>query len=497
MNKIFKKTVFSVATCALLLSLQGCGEDRAGIALGSGELGDNSLGTQYIAPADRDGDGISDTDEKNGYVNACGETFTSDPDKWDSDGDGMSDGYEKTHSYTHDGGTYCTYPTDKDRDKDGIEDGDEQLINVGSSYKTDPTDSDTDNDGLLDGYEINTSFTDPTDKDSDDDRLSDGYETNLSHTDPNNKDTDGDGVTDGIEVCGTSASNQDGTGKIVSTDDSSVNPNTSNNFYDDILNLANDDAINKNGLNGFSDSRCQSPANYNSNDNPDKIDALDKTNDSDGDGRPNDKEKERAHNTDPLHAGKDYNLTTVTADVNDSISNGYYYSWITQTSDGQKMVKANFVYVPKADSKGFWVAKYLSVFTDDNKNSVKFVNGGDKVDNRTNANAQTLVENSKTSLGINTNISLPTFTQYKEIFAVKSSSNNDCITIKNSVGDTNMPKDATDEICEIIPTSASAAKQEFKDGGTVYIKSDGTLSEDSSTNRDPSTHFRAATGYVQ
>lgn len=86
-----------------------------------------------LSNPDRDGDGLSDEDERNRGL---------DPDAWDTDGDGLSDGWESSHQ---------------------------------SDYGCDPLKADTDGDGLNDGLELRLG-TKPNDADSDDDGLSDGEE---------------------------------------------------------------------------------------------------------------------------------------------------------------------------------------------------------------------------------------------------------------------------------------------------------------------------------
>jgi hypothetical protein len=365
---------------------------------------------------------------------------------------------------------------------------------------------DTDGDGLLDGDEVNalnapqnisSKPTDPTDKDSDDDGLSDGYEASLSHTDPNNIDTDGDGVTDGIEACGTNTATRDGNGYVVSTLDAAVNiDEKSSSFYDDIISVATD-AINANNLNGVSDDRCQSPANLNSSDIPDIIDALDKTNDSDGDQRPNINEKEKG--TDPLYAGSCSSDSNLTACAQNDIDTKAYYPWITQTPDGQKMVEAGFVYVPKADSKGFWVSKYEARCQDgsnscSNDDVVVFKNFNN-TSSRNNLEidvAKELVTNSSIA-DTDYSLILPMRSQYQDIFKVKSGTGNtNCIIIKNSVGDANMPKNAQDEICEITDSNKEFVK--YSDG--TYRYNNG-VTFDSGTNPATDTTFRATTNYIK
>lgn len=93
------------------------------------------------APADTDGDGITDEDEI-----AAG----TDPDKADTDGDGLSDSAEVTA-----GTDALVADTDGDTLADGAEAG----------AGADPLVADTDGDGYLDGWEVSAG-TDPADDDS-------------------------------------------------------------------------------------------------------------------------------------------------------------------------------------------------------------------------------------------------------------------------------------------------------------------------------------------
>jgi hypothetical protein len=133
-------------------------------------------------PGDRDGDGVSDRDERRAGT---------DPRSADSDRDGISDGRERRLG---------TDPLAADSDGDGIGDRRE----AGSGGKLDPTKGDTDGDGLSDAEEVAIG-TDPSTADGDGefgaarDGLSDAKEVELG-TDPNAYDTDGDGNPDGYEV---------------------------------------------------------------------------------------------------------------------------------------------------------------------------------------------------------------------------------------------------------------------------------------------------------
>ncbi len=104
----------------------------------------NAAGTSAAMTAevqgDRDGDGLSDSQE---------EIIGTDPDNPDTDSDGLTDGEEVL--------TWGTNPLNRDTDGDVLLDGDEV-----HTYGTDPTNPDTDGDGIPDGVEIATG-TDPLD----------------------------------------------------------------------------------------------------------------------------------------------------------------------------------------------------------------------------------------------------------------------------------------------------------------------------------------------
>ncbi|HHD75863.1 MAG TPA: hypothetical protein ENK95_03445, partial [Campylobacterales bacterium] len=162
----------------------------------------------------------------------------------DSDGDGLLDSEELF---------YGTNPDSNDTDNDGLLDIDE--IN---SYDTNATNADTDNDGLLDGLEINTYETNATNSDTDGDCLLDSFEVLNYETNASNADTDSDGVEDGLEIYG------DLNASCIDTPESLLDePNSS-------------------------------PANDNLPAGSTLIDALDPTNDSDGDYQANIKELECA-----------------------------------------------------------------------------------------------------------------------------------------------------------------------------------------------------------
>ena len=90
--------------------------------------------------------------------------------KPDSDGDGLTDSDERN--------IYNTDPNNPDTDADGLTDGDEVR-----AYKTDPRNPDTDGDGLADGAEVLKHKTNPLNPDTDGDGVKDGAEIDAE-TDP-------------------------------------------------------------------------------------------------------------------------------------------------------------------------------------------------------------------------------------------------------------------------------------------------------------------------
>jgi hypothetical protein len=455
--------------CGLIFSLQGCGSDRAGITPEKAKELDG-LSSRNVTVDDRDGDGISNDDETNGWTNACGESFTTDPDNWDSDGDYLKDGSER--DYKSNG--KCTNPANPDSDGDGLKDGDELRSEVNRTQVTNPIDSDSDDDGLNDYQEVEVKDTNATNQDSDGDMLSDGVEVNSASTNPKLFDSDSDGVSDGIEVCGTTNGSGYGSGKVITVSNSSVNINITDgsDFYTDKL----ETLVNHYG--GGSD--CSTPANSNSSDSPDKIDALDPTNDSDGDGRPNASEK--AKSKDPL----DYNST---------------YPWITETADGVKMIAAGFEYIPKgsSDGKGFWMGKYEANERPSDATKVDFNASKDSPashDILTGSNktqATTLISNSQVS-GLTRgdyNISLPLHSQYEDLFRVDNGFNgSECLKVKNPFNDANVAFTYETEICEL------KSHDELVKDIVTYHYMDGNNSTFGASNNSPDTSFRATTGYI-
>ncbi len=167
-----------------------------------------SVSITIIDPArvDKDGDGLSDAEEKE---------LGTDPYKADTDGDGLSDKYETMIG---------SNPLDNDSDDDSLNDYYENLVMP--FYTLDPLDkpdtdkdgvinildNDSDNDGLLDGEEIKCIYeyypwspefwfgTNPYNNDSDYDHLSDYDEKFIYKTSAITSDTDNDGLSDYDEL---------------------------------------------------------------------------------------------------------------------------------------------------------------------------------------------------------------------------------------------------------------------------------------------------------
>lgn len=142
------------------------------------------LGDGESADLDTDGDGLSDSLEKE---------YGLDYRKADTDGDGLSDYQELYMTWTE--------PLLKDTDGNGISDADEDLDGDGLSnieeitYGTHPAFTDTDGDNLTDGEEILEYKSDPLVEDTDGDGLDD-YDDVVLGFSPLLQDTDGNGVLD-------------------------------------------------------------------------------------------------------------------------------------------------------------------------------------------------------------------------------------------------------------------------------------------------------------
>ena len=456
MKSIIKGSLISVATCAVLLSLQGCGKDRAGISSNDPRVVGNSSvsGPRNPVPGDDDHDWIPDDQEGPGkrYPLAV-------PGERDSDHDGLADGCELGYSDAVRDVPACapfvnnpTNPQDPDSDHDGISDPDEAvdgyIIPTIGKVTSNPNKKDTDDDGIQDniekdGYTVGTfgkKYTNPNEKDTDGDLLSDGFEKDKS-INPRSIDSDGDFVNDGIEVCGTGAfATTRDNGEIKKVNSGDVTTQSAN-FYDDKLTGS---IVNYNNLRG-----CGSPATTNN-----KVDALNPSNDSDGDERPNNKEY-KVDNTDPLHAGHEPGATA--AEAADDIVAKYYSGWITQKEPGRTLISKGFVYIPKDNqgNPGYWMAKYEAVRTGNNQNATTVVfnlaasNTINKVANADMGAAEQLI--ASTSPVANKQIALPTSNQYKQLKNVNDGFDNadNCLKLKNRHSDPEVSISYTDKVCEL------------------------------------------------
>jgi len=220
---------------------------------------------------------------------------------------------------------------DGDRDLDGLSDLDE--VNI---HHTDPDNADTDGDGVNDGDEVNIYHTNPNSADSDNDGLSDGLEINTYDTNATNADTDGDCLLDGFEILNyeTNATNVD-------TDGDKVNDGIE--IYSDVAGVVNNSCI-------VTPETLAAGANPNPakdgipDASTDVINALDPTNDSDGDGQSNARENNCTEG-DPLDANK-------------------ICPFLDETTEGAVLKKYGYTYVPGGfdvdgdgvNEGGFWMS---------------------------------------------------------------------------------------------------------------------------------------------
>ncbi len=205
--------------------------DNGGVADGAEDINQNGkvdpgeknpldAADDASAPADSDGDGLTNAEEL---------AFGTNPNDKDSDDDGVLDGAEPNWNVDMDGDGLID-ALDPDSDNDGLLDGTELGVVTASSdtdvtkkrfiadaepgSRTSALKKDTDNGGLADGFEdlnkngkIETGETDPLDPaddgttpplDSDNDGLPDAEELAI-RTNPNDNDSDDDGIVDGAE----------------------------------------------------------------------------------------------------------------------------------------------------------------------------------------------------------------------------------------------------------------------------------------------------------
>lgn len=197
--------------------LKGTSHFAVGAELRIGlSLFQNKPDPQNSFPKDKDGDGLSNADERR---------WGSKPKDKDTDGDTILDGNEEFDldvgepmDTDHDGVINLLDPDD---DGDGIPTRTEVMdkiefgiADVDIDGAANWLDTDSDGDGVLDGDErvdlepadgILDYLQKPAEEDADSDGLPDHFE-DILRTDPNNPDTDGDGLTDGQETLGSAGS---------------------------------------------------------------------------------------------------------------------------------------------------------------------------------------------------------------------------------------------------------------------------------------------------
>ena len=321
------------------ISFLACGaNDRASTS--NIETDNGVLGAVYSPDVDSDGDGINDYDEVHRYY--------TNPDSNDTDHDGLLDGDEIN--------IYETNATNSDSDGDGLNDYEEL-----NNYGTNPDNNDTDNDGLLDGDEINIYETNATNSDSDGDELNDYEEVYSYFTNPNSTDSDNDGLLDNdeIKIYETNATNPDTDGdclldsfEVLYYETNATNMDTDGDKVNDGIELYSYDMGEFNLTCLFVPETLV--GGYNTNPPKDGIpdtatdiiNALDPTNDSDGDGQANIRES-NCSNGDPL----DKNTIC---------------PFETNTSDGTTLLAYGYAYIPggfdvDGDGKnegGFWMSRY-------------------------------------------------------------------------------------------------------------------------------------------
>ncbi len=202
------------------------------------------------------------------------------------------------------------YSPNIDSDGDGLNDYEEV-----NDYHTDPDNNDTDSDGVSDGDEIKVYETNATNSDTDGDCLLDGFEILYYETNATNVDTDGDKVNDGVELYSYRADELNVS--CLSTPETLGDGYNTNPPKDGIPDVATD-----------------------------VINALDPTNDSDGDGQANSRENSCSEG-DPLDKTK-------------------MCPYEVDSEDGKTLLAYGYAYVPggfdvDGDGKnegGFWMSRY-------------------------------------------------------------------------------------------------------------------------------------------
>jgi len=247
----------------------------------------DALDSNNYKGQDSDGDGLSDIEE---------ELYGTNGELSDSDGDGLSD-FDEIRLFD-------TNATNPDTDNDGLKDGEEI-----KTYETNASNPDTDNDGLKDGDEVIKYDTNATNPDTDGDCLLDGFEILNYETNASNVDTDGDSVNDGIEIYGDN--------DCIDTPETLENGPLARPKTDKIPN-----------------------------DGTDVFDALDPSNDSDGDGQSNIYEN-NCTDGDPLDSSKTCPFLLASEESKSMSGLGYAYIPGGFDVDGDGIKET-----------GFWMSRY-------------------------------------------------------------------------------------------------------------------------------------------
>lgn len=318
--------------------------------------------------------------------------------------------------------------------------GDANDNNATQQEKPDPNDPllDNDGDGLLNGEEdvnqngiVDDGETDPNNRDTDGDGLWDGNEIKTYFTDPLNPDSDEDGVNDGREV--------------YTCDETTF----------DTLKVTQ-----------------QAPANKNHGDDPDRIDALDPYNDSDGDNWVNIGEKNKG--TDPCDpnsfpepekcegieiAGAVYIPGGFDVDGDGVIENGFWFTPYPASATSQKLASADYPNFNEAISEKYQVLNggdltyttgnvyhsnpiYTPKFTDEGTNPDNYMSrlyGMDIPIAIESANIPACADNDGNSY----EPTIPSNKQYIHILKLLEAYTTDDVTIKNGLlgVDPNVPLD--------------------------------------------------------
>jgi outer membrane protein OmpA-like peptidoglycan-associated protein len=289
-----------------------------------------------------DDGGVPDNDpDRDGLTNDEEEALGTDPDDGDSDDDGVADGAEPDLDADTDGDGDIN-ALDPDSDGDGLFDGTEMGVtdpvpgtdpeadtfvpDADPDTTTDPLDPDTDDGGVNDGDEdangngrVDDGERDPNLRrddmpatpDSDDDGLDDDEEAGIG-TDPNDADSDDDGIPDGEEGGGEPGGDTDDDGDIDALDPDSD---------DDGLNDGTETGVTEPGPGTDPDSENFVPdADPDTTTDPLDPDTDDGTvndgdEDTNGNGRVDDGERDPNDGSDDLPAGPDADGDGVPDDV--------------------------------------------------------------------------------------------------------------------------------------------------------------------------------------